>query len=77
MQDVGDELWKEKSQYTVSKKQTAAVFTLCIRILLCELDRTCDRLLGFLCEFVVLHTKVVFGVGIWVRGMASIEPPRV
>jgi hypothetical protein len=66
MQDVGGGLWMEKSQYSISKKQSellAAVFTLCIRILLCELDRGGDRLLSFLCEFVAHYRKVVVLVG--------------
>jgi hypothetical protein len=33
--------------------------TLCVRILFRELDRGGDRLLGFLCEFVVHCSKVV------------------
>lgn len=49
---------REESVYRFNEL-SAAVFTLCIRILFCELDRTGDRLLSFLCEFVVLHTKVV------------------
>jgi hypothetical protein len=74
----------EGGKYTISEGQSESIrvlrlgLTLCVRILFRELDRSGDRLLSFLREFVAHRRRVVVVLDLkWVCGMGENEPRKL